>query len=369
MKLHRSKSWLEKVERGAHVMDNIHTLAQVANTLGVQLADLRDDLDPGRPGYAALPPLRHAVTAWRLDLQPRDSQVLRADVVAAGDAWQTVRDCYSTVAPLVPALVAESRVAVEDAVGDDRREALITLALICQVAQEVAARMGEADLSWIAAQKAMHAAKEAEDTVQVAVGEWRLAQAFLRAGDADSASDVAGSAAAELAPVVRSDPTAESLSAYGALRLAGSVAAGRIGDRTDADHLLDDARTTAATLGEDRNDGWQTFGPTNAAVHRVSVALELGDPDRALDAARDVDPGRLLTLERQATHRVHVAHALSMRRRDEEAYRQLVAAERLNPEGLPHDTLAREIVRAISRRRRREIAGLRGLATRLRVTN
>jgi hypothetical protein len=127
--------------------------------------------------------------------------------------------------------------------------------------------------------------------------------------------------------------------------------------------LLAEARTTADRLGEDRNDSWQTFGPTNVGVHAVAIAVELGDPDRALAAAREVDPSRLATFERQATYRVHLAHALAMRRRTDEAYRHLLAAEQLNPEGLPHDTLAREIVRGLLRRKGRKPSGLRALAS------
>jgi hypothetical protein len=157
------------------------------------------------------------------------------------------------------------------------------------------------------------------------------------------------------------------LSAYGALRLAGVVAAARAGDEPDARRLLADARDTAGRVG-DRNDHWQTFGPANVGVHEVAIAVELGDPAAALQAARRVDVGALATLERQATHRVHVAHALTLRRRDAEAYRQLLAAERLNPEGLPHDTLARSVLAGMVRRdRRRAIPGLRDLARRLRV--
>ena len=369
MRIHRSKSWVEKVERGSHVVDNISTLTQVADALGVSLAALRDDLDPRRPGSAVLPPLRQALTAWSLDLEPRPAAQLRADVVAAGNQWQAVRENYSTVAPLIPPLVAEARVAAMTATGDDRREALLTLALVCQVAQEVAARLGEPDLSWIAADRALSAAREAEHAVQAAVGAWRVAHAFLRSGDIDSARSAAAVAASELAPVLRSDPTAAGLSAHGALRLVGTIAAARAGDRADVARLLSDARRTAGALGEDRNDAWQTFGPTNTGVHATAVAMELGDPDAALAAARDVDPTRLLTLERQATHRVVLAHALAMRRRPDDAYRQLLAAERLNPEGLPHDMLARELVRSLLRRKGRKPAGLRSLATRLHVAD
>jgi hypothetical protein len=36
-----------------------------------------------------------------------------------------------------------------------------------------------------------------------------------------------------------------------------------------------------------------------------------------------------------------------MRGRSDEAYRQLRAAEQLNPEGLPHDMMARELARGL----------------------
>lgn len=365
MRLHRSTSWVEKVERGVHVVENLATLRQVADALGVPLTVLREDLDPSRPGGSALAPLRLALTGWQPDDEPRPAARLRADVIAAGDLWQARRDCYSTVAPVIPPLVAEARIAVDAATGEARRAALVTLALICQVAQEVAARLGEPDLSWIAADIAVAAAREAEDPVETAVGAWRLAQAFLRSGDVDSARQATADAAAEIRAAERESPSARS--AYGALRLCGSVAAARAGDRGDAVDLLGDARSTATALGHDRNDHWQTFGPTNVGVHAVSVAMELSDPDTALAAAEGVEPRRLLTLERQATHRVHVAHALVMRRRVDEAYRHLVLAERLNPEGLPHDTLARDLVRGMLRRKGSKPAGLSTFATRLRV--
>jgi hypothetical protein len=63
---------------------------------------------------------------------------------------------------------------------------------------------------------------------------------------------------------------------------------------------------------------------------------------------------------------VHLAHAHSLRREDDEAVGALLVAERLNPEGLRYNMLVRELVRGLLRRRRR-VTGLRGLASRLHV--
>jgi transcriptional regulator with XRE-family HTH domain len=367
LRLHRSVSWVAKVEQGRRSLDNVRVLIEVADALGVQLRDLREDVDPTRPGHMAVPALRRALTASRADVQPREPAALRRAVLDVGDDWQSRPRCYSEVAPLLPPLVAEARAAVEASSGDARREALRTLALACQIGQEVAARLGEPDLAWISARLATDAAQAADDPTLTAVGGWRLAHAALRAGDLNETRTLAADSAGALGPVLR-DPAPGDLSAYGALRLAGAVAAARAGDEADARRLLADARGTADRLGANRNDHWLTFGAANVGVHEVAIAVELGDPGAALESARRVDVGELLTLERQATHRVHVAHALTLRRRDAEAMRQLLVAERLNPEGLPHDTLARSVVAGMVRRdRRRTIPGVRDLARRLRV--
>jgi hypothetical protein len=140
----------------------------------------------------------------------------------------------------------------------------------------------------------------------------------------------------------------------------------RAGAGQEALDLLDQARSTARRLGRDRNDFWMTFGPTNVAIHDVAVALEQGDPARALRRAVAVDLSGLPSLERRSSHHVHLAHAHSLRREDDQAVRALLLAERLNPEGLRYNMLVRELVRSLLRRRR-PLSGLRALANRLHV--
>ena len=55
-------------------------------------------------------------------------------------------------------------------------------------------------------------------------------------------------------------------------------------------------------------------GPTNVALHAVSVAVELGDAGHALDLARGVASGDL-SPERQARYLIDVAQAQANRRR------------------------------------------------------
>lgn len=145
-----------------------------------------------------------------------------------------------------------------------------------------------------------------------------------------------------------------------------SVATARAGDGKEALAFLDQAWRSARRIGHDRNDFWMTFGPTNVAIHDVAIALEQGDPTRALRHAVAVDPSGLPSLERRSSHHVHLAHAHSLRREDDQAVRALLVAEQLNPEGLRYNMLVRELVRSLLRRRRSP-TGLRALAHRLHV--
>jgi hypothetical protein len=75
--------------------------------------------------------------------------------------------------------------------------------------------------------------------------------------------------------------TRTSWSVWGALSLIGALVAARKGDRALAVDHLDEAAGAAREVGSDSNDLRTGFGPTNIAIHRVSVAVELGDPPEA----------------------------------------------------------------------------------------
>jgi len=376
MRLHRSKSWVTKIERGDRPLDSVRTLLEIARALGVEVRELTGQPwfpEPGGPGHEHVPALRGALTALRPTavhkgdgmVEPRDLATLRRDALEAGRLWQAEPNCYSAVIPLLPGLVTEARLTAAATTGDEQRRANQVLSTVCQLAQEVAARLGEPDLSWIAARHSLLAAQDADDRLLAAASAWRVCHAVLRVDNLDEVHDVATATAADLRPRLH-EPTPEALSVYGALHLVGAVAAARANDRAAAVGFLDEARSTAERLGSDRNDFWLTFGPTNVAIHDVAVLLELGDPAGALRRAAAVDPSRLPSLERRSTHHVQLAHAYSLRRKDGEAVGALLAAERFNPEGLRYNMLVRELVRGLLRRdRRRSTPGLPGLARRL----
>ena len=175
---------------------------------------------------------------------------------------------------------------------------------------------------------------------------YQVACALLRNDQVEDAERLAIALAEELTKPTRSDHPSL-VSAAGALWLIAAVIAGRRTDRVEAWARLDRAEALAGLLGEDANHAWTAFGPTNVAIHRVSVAAELGDAGEALRAAAKIDLDRLPPglLSRRAQVNLDLAWAQSQRRRDAEATLHLLEAERVAPQVIRHNVIAQEIVR------------------------
>jgi hypothetical protein len=156
-------------------------------------------------------------------------------------------------------------------------------------------------------------------------------------------------------------------SVAGALWLIAAVAAARRGDAAGAAQRLDHAERLAARLGEDANHRWTAFGPTNVAIHRVSVAVELGDAPAALIAADSVELDRLPTelRSRRVQVQLDIAWAHAQRRRDAEALVALLEVERAAPQVTRRNAIARDTIRQLlARARGASGAAVRGLADR-----
>jgi hypothetical protein len=117
--------------------------------------------------------------------------------------------------------------------------------------------------------------------------------------------------------------------------------------------------------GHDGNYAWTAFGSTNVAVHDLSVAVELGDMQLALNLAPRVD-ARALPVERRVRHELEVARIYAMANRTDDALAAVLHAERDAPEQVRYHFITRELVvtwmREPHTRGRRDVAGL---ATRL----
>ena len=176
---------------------------------------------------------------------------------------------------------------------------------------------------------------------------YQVACALLRAEQVDDAEHLAIAFAERFDREAGDNPALISLA--GALWLISAVTAARRTDRTEAWARLERAQALAERLGDDLNHAWTAFGPTNVAIHRVSVAAELGDVADALRAAELVDPDRIpegLSSRRAQVH-LDLAWAQAQRKRDAEATLHLMEAERVAPEVLRHNVMAQELMRTM----------------------
>jgi transcriptional regulator with XRE-family HTH domain len=283
-------------------------------------------------------------------------------------AWRARQACaYRQPGVLLPRVLTTAQLAARQAGSDQRRAVNGLLAETYQCVTGAMANIGQDDLAWVAADRGILAAERSEDPLMVAASTRMLAHALLGMGRSEKAQQVALTALTTLEPGLGTAPPTQ-LSVYGALLQTSAVIAARRGDRVGANDFLTEAATTALRLGDDRNDFWTVFGPTNVGIHRASVAVELGDAGVAVEQARMVDPSHLPSLERRSRHLLDLAQGYGQCRKDHEAVDVLLQAERLAPQEVHYQpAVQRLVVELLQRERRTTKPKLRELATRVGV--
>ena len=218
--------------------------------------------------------------------------------------------------------------------GRKARRAKQTLALSGQASAMVLTKLGEHDLAWIASERGLNAAQDADDPALIGSLNRSMVHTLQSHGRTDASTRLAERTADDLRPNLDAGSARET-SVYGTLLLAASMTAARAGDRSTVDELLDEADHYAAKLGHDANHLWTAFGPTNVAVHRVATAVAQDDITDAERHTRQVDPSTLPT-ERRIRYLFDVAmvavEARPHRRSDRHHARGRAAGPRAGPQ-------------------------------------
>jgi transcriptional regulator with XRE-family HTH domain len=274
---------------------------------------------------------------------------------------------YSALGAVLPALLVEAQLTVHETADERQQAAFGLLAEANHVAAGFLKKAGEQDLAWVAVDRASHAAEAAELPLLKAASAYRLANLLLDVGHLRDARDIAAAAIDVLEPGLGAAPP-EHLSMLGALFLKSAAIAARSGEQAGAWQHLGEARAIARRLGHNRNDFWTAFGPTNVAIHEVSLAVELGDAGTAVHRAGAVDVAGLppQLLERRSTLLIDTARAHAQRRQDAMAVGALLRAGHIAPEEVRHNRQSRELLgELLGRERRGATPELRALAARV----
>jgi transcriptional regulator with XRE-family HTH domain len=356
----RSEDWLSKIERGEREINRLDVLVEVARALRVTLGDLlgepvlmedehkNDDIPAVRDALMA--PQRLSKRLFGGGVEP---EYVDPKPVArwAEDAWSDYQGGrIGKVVAALPRLIKTAQ-QMESAGGDGssyKRQCAAVSARIHHLAATTLSKVGESDLAWIAAERAMQAADVSDDPLVLASAARSGTHALLAVGRFEDALELGDAAARWLTPRMN-DGDAAALSLYGMLHLRSATAAARHNDRGIANELLSKAETAAEALGEDSNY-WQTgFGPTNVALHRISAGLDLGDVPFVVQRSQEIDTTSM-PVERQVMHMIDYARALSMVAKDDDAVQVLLTAEEKSPQLVRHSAIAREVVRTLYRR-------------------
>ncbi|QOC95389.1 helix-turn-helix domain-containing protein [Micromonospora craniellae] len=294
-RLGKSKSWVDKVERGVRSLDKVSTLQEVATVLRIDTAVLL-----GR------------------DVQPTDVSDRTADVERAHAA-----DPMAGRGSLVEAY-------------------RITASLLV--------KLGEPDLAWLAVDRAMTAASR--DRILVAAAAVQLGQVLRGCGQVRAARSAMLAAAYRIVPPTIKDGTPAELSLGGALLVQAALAAARSGDEAAVVDLFGEATALAAQVGDGHDHHRTGFGPTAVQTARVTAAVELGDGGDAVawhEKTTDRDGWRWLPVEYRAAHLIDAARAYLHTDDPVSAGRALMEADRMAPAEVRHRPAGRDVLAQIVR--------------------
>ena len=306
--------------------------------------------DPTRSGQAdAIESFAAVLAAYAPDTagstldEPPDLPSLAAAVARAKRDYQACR--YSEVTENLPALLGRLQSACAVLDGEARPQAYTLSAEAHHVAASILLKLGDQGLAWLAADRSIQAARASDDPLTVASSARIVTHALMGSKHYKAAADHRQHPGRQVRPR-RARPRSR---VPVGLRLAPAARRHRRRPArrtaTRAHELLTEAEDAAARLGDDANLRWTAFGPTNASLHRVNIAVTLGDAGTAIDVARTVDLGQITVTERKASLLIDTARAFLQCGRHERAYLALRAADDIAPEEITGRPAARRLVR------------------------
>lgn len=353
-----TERYLSMIENGQKT-PSADVLSRPASELDVPIAALLSD-SPGPepvPTDRTAPDVARALMGYRRPpistpvVPPAD---LRERVEQAWRTWQTSKERFTEAEATFPALIED----VEHALrahrpGTDpavRRDILRTAADLYGLLRSYCRRTGRLDLSLMAADRAIRAAEDADDPVRIAAAQWNLGHVLL-SDDRDGAVGEAKEVALAAVSQIESEASTPELTAVqGALELVAVVSDARQRNWWQARERLEKKAAPLGKAAGEGNVGRTVFGPTNIALHAMSIEMLAGEATEALRLADHVDTTGLPSRERRFTFGLEVARCYDLRREDPAVYVHLLGLEELAPEDLARSPQARSLVSSLVKR-------------------
>jgi hypothetical protein len=319
--LGRSDEWVKAVEYNRLQMPRLPMLIRLAEALNIE--DLAE-LTGGQPvavhrasygEHSAVPAIRDVVQRYRIGRPDRmvpPVDVLRQQVGRAWSLWHESLTRRSDVGALLPDLLRDCEDAALLSDGDDRRAAHGVLADAYHLAQHALVNAADHDLLWLVVERAMAAARIADEPLTLAGAAWTVGMMLRGAGRMEEAARLVEDAADLLAPRLVDAPD-DWRGMWGALQLHAAVTKARAGHDGKAWASWDRAKLAAQRLPAGYAHPWTMFGRSNVDLTAVSLTVDLWKSREALRRAEAIDPDALPSRDRRGRLFVEMArghHAL-----------------------------------------------------------
>lgn len=358
-RLGKSKSWVDKIERGQRRLDRFSVLQEIADVLDVDVHLLLGRAPTRRPGSAPgadqtiVEQIRAALTCHE-GLGRRPAGVPDPDRLgrAVTHAWISLtRGDYDRLLRDLPTLIRHAQWSRADRRADQGVAALLTQAY--QITADLLHRVGEHHLAWLVADRATIISADAGDPLQTGRAVISLADVVRATGRPRHAIELATSTAHRLSHPTTGRNESARLSIVGALLLQAALGAAAVTDAASATAMLNHAQQAANQIGQGHDHYHTSFGPALVGIIRTTVAVELGCGQAALAEHHTLtqapDYQRLAPAIR-AAHLIQVARAQLQVGTPGTAARTLLEATRTAPAEVRVRPLARDTLAAILRR-------------------
>lgn len=348
----RSEEWLKKIEKGTLQPPRLDMLVQLAVALGLSdLSQITGDQQSwsmplsSRAGHDAVPAVREAIETHPMAVfssSVPDAAQLAARATDAWRLWHESAEPRTAVGAVLPRIITEGRRAVRMLDGVDRRQAHAALASAYALAEQLLAWVADSPLLWLAADRCMASAEQADDPASLALAAWVVGNVWRATGREEDAYLLTADAAELLAPQLDGqDDTPRAL--WGAVRLHSALTAARMGREGDALRALDDGAAMAGRMPAGYAHPSTLFGIPNAALTGVSVHVDLRQGGRAISAADAVDPDSIPSVDRRARLWLELARGYRQRKDNTSALHVLQRATATSAESMRCHPLARQL--------------------------
>ncbi|GAA2708788.1 helix-turn-helix domain-containing protein [Micromonospora olivasterospora] len=349
----RSAEWVKALENGRLLPPRLPMLLRLAEVLDISdLADLTGGqslpvASVTRAGHADVDNVAASMQRTTVPVgEPASVDTLRGLVDQAWALWHRSTTERTAVAAVLPGLLAEAQRSARRLDGLARRQALVELARVYHLAQLYVAHQPHPELVWLAADRAMLAAQDADAPAAIAVAAWYYAHVYRGANQVDAAEQVLVDAAGLVDPAAGG----EQLARWGQVQLGIALGHSKAGRAGQAWRAWDAADEAANRLGSGYAHPWLMFGPAACTAYAVTIETDLCRPGEAVRRADTANYRALPSQTRRAAALIDAARAHMLDRGEVATMHLLGRALRESVDTVRHNPYARTVALELSNR-------------------